>query len=133
MVRGGDPWSSAFGLVSGRSLPGEGEVPGLHSQRRTTLSVPVCISFVAFLAETPHRVASESWFGEVRLFADSVDSPCCSSVEWKHPTFADFAALRILTLIGAQPSCTTKLCSSFHEKRKQLAFSPPAIYSWTVK
>lgn len=121
----------AFG--SDPSLPGGGEAPGLHSQQWTTLSVPVWISFVAFLAETPHRVASESWFGEVRLFAHSVDSPCCRSLEWKHPTFADFAALRILTPTGAQPSCMTKLCSSFHEKRKQLAFSPPAIYSWTVK
>lgn len=59
----------AFG--PGRCVPGGGEVSALHSQRCTTLSVPVYISFVAFLVDTPHRVALECRFGEVGLFADS--------------------------------------------------------------
>lgn len=111
-------------LGSGRSLPGD-EVHlarGFTHRQWATYPLSVSISFVASLAETPRRAALESGFGEVGLFAEYVDSPCCSSVEWKHLTFADSAALRTLTLTGAQPKLHDKNSLQLLPGNKQLAF-----------
>lgn len=106
--------------------------PGFHSQT-VGYPLPVFMSFVAFRLSHSTGQLWSPLPGEVGMFAGSVDGPRWRSVARDAPTFADAATLRALTLPSAQPSCMTKLCNSFYEKRKQLPFISFAIYSWIVK
>lgn len=75
------PLEKALSVLAGLSEEEVKSTPGSTHRRWATYPLPVSISFVASLAETSLRAALESWFGEVGMFAESVDSPCCRSVE----------------------------------------------------
>lgn len=116
-MRDGDPWRRRSRLRPHLSQEEVQSGRGLHSQA-VGYPQPVSVSFVAFVAETPHRAALESWSGEVGLRAEAVDSPYCSSVEQQHPTLSDSAALRTWALTGAQPSCRTNSLQLFPRKKE---------------
>lgn len=128
-ARGG-PLERALSALAWRSQEEVKSGPGLHSQ---TLGypLPVFISFVA-PAETPHTAALGSWLGEVGLFADSVDSPCYRSVEWKHPTFADCCSEDVDT--HRRPTkLRDKILQLLPRKKETACFFPSVVYSWIVK
>lgn len=106
--------------------------PGFHSQT-VGYPLPVFTSSVAFRLSHSTAWLWSPLLGEVGMFAGSVDSPRWKSVARDTPAFRDAAPLRAWALTSAQPSRVTKLCNSFYEKRKQLAFISFSIYSWIVK